>query len=129
MVSVHNPARLFFETSKLLCSRCLCNGKRPRSRNTGGRTGKEELSSTCLWALLVCLKWQIPFQSQQRETGAPGSHLPACGCARAGPGWLQAVGGSCRDAPRQGTRLLGNVEVCKEARWSCTALIFFCLLN
>lgn len=25
-------------------------------------------------ALWVCLKWQIPFQSQQREMGAPG-HL------------------------------------------------------
>lgn len=85
--------KAFFETSKLLRSRCLCNGKRPRSRNTGGRTGKEELSSMRMWALLVCLKWQIPFQSQQRETGAPGSHLPACGCARAGPaGCLQSGG-------------------------------------
>lgn len=61
----------------------------------GGRMqngmGKKELYSNiscshsvvCACVLWLYLKWQIPFQSQQREKGAPALRLLACGCASA----------------------------------------------
>lgn len=49
------------------------------------RLGRRSLT-VCVCALWVSLKWQIPFQSQQRQMGAPGRRLPAGGCARAGLG-------------------------------------------
>lgn len=93
MVSVLNLARLLLkqQTAVLML---LLPCKRPLSRAAGGRrgneAGKEELyrntsagraivRACVLW---LCLKWQIPSQSQQRGTAAP-----ALGCACVGVPW------------------------------------------
>lgn len=123
-------------------------GSRAAGEGEGRRSLQEHLLRLCHCAacvLWLCLKWQIPFQSQQRGTAAPALGEPVWVClgtCSLGLGCLPTAG-NCRNCsspapsgavpaawPAEGMfqnvpPAVSHVQVHKRARWSCMALVFF----